>query len=231
MKLLLFDIDGTLLLGRGIPRKVFLEVIQKRFPDFPPDSTIRFSGMTDPQIVNELLSFNGYGSKLSDILIKEIISDFVGLLAERMTRKNPPQLLPGVRNLLDYCNENPDCYLGLVTGNVMQGARIKLNAVDLYRYFAVGAFGSDHKDRNKLPPIAVRRASLYFNINFPKDRVWIIGDSIKDVQCAKANDLKVLAVTTGFTSEEELLDHNPDFLIPDLTRIEQVIEILELDPL
>jgi phosphoglycolate phosphatase-like HAD superfamily hydrolase len=228
MKLLLFDIDGTLLMGRGIPRKVFLNVIQRRFPDFPSDQKVRFSGMTDPQIVHDLLSFNGYSYLLTDRLVQEIIDEFIIDLPHQMNRANPPQLLPGVRELLEYCDTHPACFLGLVTGNVMQGARIKLDAVDIYHYFAVGAFGSDHRDRNQLPPIALERAAHYFNRNFSKGQVWIIGDSVKDVQCARANQLNCLAVSTGFTSEKELMEEKPDYLLPDLTDLRHVLRITGL---
>lgn len=224
--LLLFDIDGTLLLGRGIPRQAFLEVIQKRYPDFPNDHSIRFSGMTDPRIVHQLLSTNGFASEVNETLIREIIEDFIILLQQRMTPQNPPELLPGVKTLLDYCTDNPECYLGLVTGNVMQGARIKLSAAGLYSYFQVGAFGSDHADRNLLPPLAVKRASLYFNREFDKNRTWIIGDSVNDIVCARVNQIRCLAVPTGFTTWEELWKEHPDELIPDLTDLNRVTSIL-----
>ncbi len=227
-KLLLFDIDGTLLLGKGVPRQVFLEVIRKRYPGFSRDQSLRFSGMTDPQIVHELLSTNGYGTHLNPTLVQEIIDEFIELLAERMDRKNPPEILPGVRTLLEYCESRQDCYLGLVTGNVMQGARIKLTSADLYHHFAVGAFGCDHIDRNQLPPIAIGRAVQYFDQSFDTDRIWIIGDSVKDVICAKSNDLKCLAVSTGFTSEEKLRAEYPDHLLTDLTDLDRISEIIGL---
>jgi phosphoglycolate phosphatase-like HAD superfamily hydrolase len=111
----------------------------------------------------------------------------------------------------------------------MAGAYIKLSAVGLYYYFAVGAFGSDHEDRNMLPPIAIERAQHYYGTRFKKEDVWIVGDSIHDVRCAKANGLKSIALPTGFTPESLLLDENPDHLLENLNDVEQIRSIIGFD--
>ncbi|MGD9488294.1 MAG: HAD family hydrolase [Calditrichaceae bacterium] len=226
-KLLLFDIDGTLLLGRGIPKKVFLEVVRHRFPDYQNGETLRFSGMTDPKIVHDLLMANGFKEKVTPELETEILDEFVRVLEERITPENPPLVLPGVVELLDRCTREENIFLGLVTGNIMQGARIKLTAAGLYHYFAVGAFGSDHIDRAFLPPLAISRSEKYFGQTFAPEDVWIIGDSIHDVTCAKANKLKCLAVYTGFTSKDELLDENPEYLLENFLDTNNVMSIFE----
>ncbi|MGD9899752.1 MAG: HAD family hydrolase [Calditrichaceae bacterium] len=224
-KLLLFDIDGTLLLGRGIPKKAFLEVVRHRFPEYQNGETLKFSGMTDPKIVHDLLMANGFKDQITPQLEKEILDEFVRVLEERITPDNPPLVLPGVVELLDRCVSDENIFLGLVTGNIMQGARIKLSAAGLYHYFAVGAFGSDHIDRAFLPPLAIRRSEKYFDQTFAPEDIWIIGDSIHDVACAKANNLKCLAIYTGFTTKEELLAENPEYLLENFLDADHVMSI------
>lgn len=227
-KLLLFDIDGTLLSGRGIPKKVFLEIIQKRFPHFTNGEHLQFSGMTDIQIVTNLFKMNGYGGEIDPELIDGILADFTTNLAKNMNVKNPPKILSGVFELLDRCMLLPSCYLGLVTGNTMTGAQIKLRAGGLYHYFAVGAFGNDHSDRNLLPPVAVERAEQYYDKTFEKENIWIIGDSIYDIRCAKVNDLKCLAVYSGITKRDELQAEQPDYIFKNLQNTNHILEVFGL---
>lgn len=227
-KLLLFDIDGTLLSGRGIPRKVFLEIIQKRFPHFTNGEHLQFSGMTDIQIVTNLFKMNGYGGEIDPELIDGILADFTTNLAKNMNVKNPPKILSGVFELLDRCMLLSNCYLGLVTGNTMTGAQIKLRAGGLYHYFAVGAFGNDHSDRNLLPPVAVERAKQYYNTTFKKENIWIIGDSIYDIRCAKVNDLKCLAVYSGITKRDELQAEQPHYIFKNLQNTNHILDVFGL---
>jgi len=223
-KLLLFDIDGTLITGRGIPKAAAIKVIHKRFPHFTNGYEIPFSGMTDPLIVQQVLNVNGMHIEPTDPLINEILDDFIVELAKNLNHKNPPDLLPGVKKLLIECSKKENIFLGLVTGNIMHGAKIKLAAAGIYKFFAVGAFGSDHWDRNKLPLIAINRALNYFNLDFNKDDIWIIGDSRKDVECAKKNRLKCLAVETGKTDVAQLKD--ADIILKNLNNIKDLSFIL-----
>lgn len=230
-KLLLFDIDGTLLSCRGIPKKVFLEIIQKRFPHFTNGEHLQFSGMTDIQIVTNLFKMNGYGGEIDPELIDKILAEFTTNLAKNMNVKNPPKILSGVFELLDRCMLLPNCYLGLVTGNTMTGAQIKLRAGGLYHYFAVGAFGNDHGDRNLLPPVAVERAEHYYDKTFEKENIWIIGDSIYDIRCAKVNDLKCLAVYSGITKRGELQTEQPDYIFKNLQNTNHILDVFGLKSL
>jgi phosphoglycolate phosphatase-like HAD superfamily hydrolase len=116
--------------------------------------------------------------------------------------------------------------LGLVTGNIAEGARIKLEAVDLYKYFPIGGFGDDSKDRNDLPPIAQKRAETYYRVNFATDDIWIIGDSVHDIYCAQKNGLRCLAVSTGWTSREKLANADPEFLEDNLSDTQKIQDIL-----
>jgi len=225
-KLLLFDIDGTLLLSRGIPRVSFLKVLKNHFPHISDKTSVKFSGMTDPQIIKQLLQANGDNTPISKQLLKKLFKEFAIELAKNLHLDNPPDVLPGIIKLMDRLQSIPNCHLGLVTGNIMQGARIKLQSAGLYHYFPLGAFGSDHENRNMLPPIAISRAEDYFNKHFKESDTWIIGDSIYDIRCARANNLKNIAVLTGFTPESALKDENPDFLLNNLNDTEKVLSII-----
>jgi len=225
-KLLLFDIDGTLISGRGVPKQVFLDVMRRRYPEFRNGESLQFAGLTDPLIIRKLLGMNDFHAEPNDGVIAEILDDCMKELAVKMNPSNPPRVLPGVRELLNYCRSRTDAYAGLVTGNMALGAKIKLQAADLYQYFAVGAFGSDHWNRNELPPIALKRAQVYFSNSFDAANSWIIGDSIYDIRCAKANGMKCLAVASSVTPATELLAENPDVLLNDLSDTGIVAEYL-----
>jgi phosphoglycolate phosphatase-like HAD superfamily hydrolase len=227
-KLLLFDIDGTLISGRGVPKQVFLDVVRRRFPHFNNGESLSFAGMTDPLIIRRLLEMNDLDAGQQATLIREILEDCMNELALRVNRQHPPIVLPGVHALLERCAAMPDCYLGLVTGNMAAGAQIKLLAAGLYGYFSVGAFGSDHWDRNELPPRAIARSQACFNRVFDPVNIWIIGDSIYDVRCAKANGLKCLAVGTSITSPAELHAENPELFLSNLENTAAVCRHLGL---
>ncbi|KAA3609990.1 MAG: HAD family hydrolase [Calditrichaeota bacterium] len=226
-KLLLFDIDGTLITGRGIPKKVALNVIQKHFPNFKNGNEVRFNGMTDPLIVQQVLASNNHKIELDDPIINIILDDFLCELKKHVTPQTPPDILPGVENLLKTCSLDNAIFMGLVTGNMMHGAKIKLNAAGLDSYFSLGAFGSDHWNRNELPPIAISRADKYFGKTFLAEDTWIIGDSPKDVECAKANGLKCLAVLTGKIDKQVMLKAGADFVMQDLGNLEEFFSIIK----
>lgn len=227
-KLLLFDIDGTLITGHGVPKKVAMEVINRRFPEFKNGNNVAFNGMTDPLIIKEVLAANNQHISIDDPIILEILDDFVNELRIHVNPGSPPSLLPGVESLLKSCLERDDIFIGLVTGNIMQGAKIKLTAVDIYKYFAIGAFGSDHWNRNVLPPIAVKRAEKYFGKTFNQNNIWIIGDSPRDVECAKCNGLKCIAVETGKVPETELGKAGADHILKNLNDQKLLNDILEI---
>ena len=223
-KLLLFDIDGTLLSTHGIPRIAMGNVLKDRYKQFKYDDYYNFSGRTDWQIVEHLLAFDNRDEKES--VVHQILDDFAVELAKQLANGKQPLVYPGVQSLLEFLAAKEEIYLGLVTGNISKGARIKLNAAELNHYFPIGGFGDDAKDRDALPPIALERAKEHFGIEPQNEDIWIIGDSIYDIQCARVNGLRTLAVSTGLTDHEVLAAENPEYLVPDFTDTEQTIKIL-----
>ena len=223
-KLLLFDIDGTLLSAQGAPRKAMSIVLERRYNSFNYDHEYDFSGRTDPQIVEHLLQHDN--RPFSDVLIKQILNEFCIELEKEIYLGKKPVLHPGVRELISSLEQNDDVFLGLVTGNVSTGAQIKLESAGLDNSFSVGGYGDDSKDRNSLPPIAQKRAEMKFRKKFYNNDTWIIGDSIYDIECAKNNDLRCLAVSTGKTSKEKLATAKPEFLVDNFCDLEKIQNIL-----
>jgi phosphoglycolate phosphatase-like HAD superfamily hydrolase len=223
-KLILFDIDGTLMSAHGIPKKAMVSVLARRYHTFRYDQMYDFSGRTDPEIIEHLLQYDD--REFSITLIKEILGEFCIELEKEFDNGQKPEIHPGVERLIQKLDGIANVFLGLVTGNVSEGARIKLEAVDLHKYFPIGGFGDDSKDRNDLPPIAKKRAEIHFNKLFELKNIWIIGDSIYDIKCAQKNELRCLAVSTGKTSKDDLFAADPEFLENDLSDLDRIHKIL-----
>ena len=223
-KLFLFDIDGTLLSARGIPRKAMATVLSRRFSNFRYNESYDFSGRTDPQIIEHLLQYDH--RDFSDTLVMEILTEFCSELESEFFDGYKPEIHPGVEELIQRMKMTENVFLGLVTGNATEGARIKLEAADLQHYFPIGGFGDDSKDRNELPPIAQKRAESHYDKIFESENIWIIGDSLHDISCAQNNGLRCLAVSTGKTSKELLSAADPEFLENDLSDLERIQHIL-----
>jgi len=213
-KLVLFDIDGTLIdpgrVGRHSVTKAFDEVfsIKDAFKG------ISMSGKTDIQIIKEALSVHGLFA--GDGIIPDILSHYVNILKKEIDPKLM-SIKPGVIELLDFLVSENGFHLGLLTGNIEKGGRTKLSVFDLNRYFPFGAFGDDNEDRNRLLPIAVEkfRNMTYLSIDF-SDCI-VIGDTPRDVQCSKPFGAISIAVSTGTYSYDALVQTRADYVLKDLS--------------
>lgn len=214
-KLVLFDIDGTLLQCGKQVGPIFLEALKETFGDFRKPENHSFAGKTDPMLVVELV--RGIGLNLGDIHanLPAMRDAYLRKLEQRL---DPGQmrLLPGVVELLERLAQREDVELGLLTGNWRDGARIKLSRFQLGRFFRFGAFGDDGLERRELVPVALERALQAAGQAFPPDRVLIVGDTLLDVDCAHASGVRCLAVATGFTDAETLQRGGADWVFPDL---------------
>jgi phosphoglycolate phosphatase-like HAD superfamily hydrolase len=222
-KLLLFDIDGTLISMHGIPRKAMGRVLKRRYDDFEYDTDFNFSGRTDWEIVEHLLTHDNRTVDTDEV--HTILDEFAVELEKEMENGKKPLIHPGVGTLLNELNMQEDLYLGLVTGNILKGARIKLSAAGLYHYFPVGGFGDDARLRRNLPAFAIKRAKEHYQFQLEKQDIWIIGDSIHDIDCAQANDLRCLAVCTGWTTRKELQNMDPEFLVDTFHDYRKIINL------
>lgn len=225
MYLLLFDIDGTLVsMKKGITGKLITQIINELYNrDLPPDLYPRFAGRTDLFIIEKIAA-------MLNADIKKVRFD-LDLIYEKASQVYTPymtpefvEIMPGVSELIPELASMEEVMLGLITGNNKKNAYLKLSAHGLEKYFAIGAFGCDAKDRESLPLLAVNRANKYMREQvFGRFNTMIIGDTRRDIECAKANDLPVAAVATGLPGFHELSGFRPDLLFNDFSRPKEVI--------
>jgi phosphoglycolate phosphatase len=208
MRLVLFDIDGTLLWSDGAGRRSMTVALTEAAGSAGP-AGYRYDGKTDGQIVRDLLAASGKSAAEIDAITPAIIARYLALLAEDL-RERRLRLFPGVAELLDAVEADGELTLGLLTGNVREGAELKLRAagVDFSR-FRVGAFGSDHHERPELPAIAQRRFAEAHGVPLRGDRVVVIGDTPADIACGRGIGARAIAVATGHFKLDDLASHGP----------------------
>ncbi len=215
-RLVLFDIDGTLLSTGGADTRVFGGALHDAFGTVGDTVGFEYSGKTDPQIARELMEEVGFSRDEIEKRRKQALEQYQERLA---TSLKPTDVLakPGVTALLEALDAEPHVALGLLTGNLEANARLKLEPLDANRFFAFGAFGSDHEDRYRLPAIALERARATLGIPFEGPDVVIVGDSVHDVLCGRELGVRAVAVATGKTSRERLTAACPDALLSDFS--------------
>ncbi|HEV2148066.1 MAG TPA: haloacid dehalogenase-like hydrolase [Longimicrobiaceae bacterium] len=216
-RLVLFDIDGTLLTADGAGRRAFHDALVAVFGTTGPIGDYSFAGRTDPQIARELLSAGGVEAREIELGMEGLWRAYLRNL-EREVARIEVRALPGVHALLERVEaEGGDVVLGLLTGNVAEGARLKLERAGIgFRRFRVGAFGSDHADRPELPAVAVRRAEALTGHRYQGKEIVIVGDTPFDISCGEHLGVRTIAVATGGHPAAELAACGPDHLFPDL---------------
>jgi phosphoglycolate phosphatase-like HAD superfamily hydrolase len=231
--LILFDIDGTLLdtagAGRIAIEKAFTEVFEIDYVSAKARS-VPFAGMTDASIFQALAEAAEISPLRFTSLRADLHAAYFRELRSEMARPEPGRrTLPGVVELLERLEGRPDCYLGLLTGNLEIGARIKLEPFGLNRFFPGGGFGSDHPDRREVARVARLKLCDMTGIGFEPCRVVVVGDTEHDVDCARANGYRAVAVETGWGLRERLEAARPDALLRDLEDQSLVGAALGLD--
>ena len=211
MRLVLFDIDGTLITDRGAARDAFADALEAVYGYDGDLSPYDFSGRTDPQIARWVLRDRGFTDDAIDDAMPRLWSVYLEGLGRNATAERV-RTLPGMRELVAELHARHDVVLALLTGNIEPGARLKLAPAALNGYFPFGAFGSDSADRTQLPPFAIERASAHCGHRFAGADVVIIGDSIYDVRCGVPYDATTIAVASGKTPAETLRAENPTHL-------------------
>lgn len=228
-KLILFDIDGTLLWTDGAGRAAIREALLAEMGTTGPIDGFRFDGKTDPQIVYELMAAAAHPNAESRSHIAAVCTRYVKLLARELqggTRS--VRALAGVFALLDAIEVLPHALLGLLTGNVEPGAALKLRAAGLEpARFRVGAFGSDSATRSDLPAIAAQRAAALMG-RVPSGRdIVIIGDTPADMSCGRMVEARAIGVATGAYSSSELLTAGAYAAFEDLSDTARVLAAIE----
>jgi len=221
----LFDIDGTLITDNGAARRSYALALRETY-GFEGDLTrYDFSGRTDPQITSMVLHDAGLTDDQIGARAPQLWDAYLRELAIHATAERV-RVLPGIRDLLDRLVAIDHITLGLLTGNIERGARLKLAPAGLNDYFPFGAFGSDSAKREELPPIAVERASKIDGHRFRGREVVIIGDSIYDVRCGAPHDATTIAIASGKTPAEKLRAENPHHFFQSAEELGGILEAI-----
>ena len=227
MYLILFDIDGTLVLtGRAGWRAMNRACADVVGHDHALEG-VAFAGRTDWSILGDIMRNNG--QSMDRALLDRLSRRYVAHLAEeiQLPGTGVKDVMPGIRPLLDAFEGRDDVALGLLTGNFIDGARIKLGYFDLWKYFPCGAFGGDSPDRNHLVPVAVRRAREHGIADVEHSRVIVVGDTPNDVECARVVGATPVAVATGTYSVGQLRETGADIVFEDLSNTMAFLELLD----
>lgn len=227
-RLILFDIDGTLLSLRGAGKGSFRRGLEDVYGTAGPIDGWDFGGKTDRLLCHELLGAAGMPAHAIEAGIDQAIARYLGYL-EAALAESPIHVHAGIVELLDILADDPRVTLGILTGNVAEGARLKLSAVGLDGYFRLGSYGSDSANRRDLPAVAISRAHSLTGKLYAGKEVVIIGDTPHDIDCGKVLDNRTIAVATGTFSADALHLHAPDFVFESLEVTEQVLHAIHTD--
>lgn len=222
--LLLFDIDGTLVRG-GPAKGAFHEALEAVFGTAGPIQGHSFSGKTDPQIARELLEAAGFSSGEIDAGLPALWEAYLSRMAERLP-STPMEIIPGVVELLEHLGGMGGVALGLLTGNVAEGARLKLGSVGLMSHFPIGGYGSDSEIREDLPAFAMERAAENWGLAFHPQAVVVIGDTPRDVACGRFAGTRTMAVATGRYDVAALEETGADHVLQDMVDLDRTVEAL-----
>jgi phosphoglycolate phosphatase-like HAD superfamily hydrolase len=224
-RLLLFDIDGTLMISRGSGLRAMRAAVRHVFSVDTPEVSIRPHGKTDPILFEELATAYGVPLARLESVMQDLVTIYATHLEIGLREENILEVKPGVIAVLDALHERPDVSLGLVTGNLERTAWLKLEAAGLASYFETGGFGSDARDREGLVQHALQRFEAQ-GIVCERHATWVIGDTPDDVRSGRHHGTRTLAVATGSHDEAALRRSRPDVLLPDLSDVERVVDVL-----
>lgn len=225
LRLILFDIDGTLITTNGAAKRCLVQAMEETLGAATVGLEHDFAGKTDPQIFSEIVQASGLPADTIARHQDAVFASFFEKLEKELNAENVT-VLPGVRALLEALLQEEAATVALLTGNTLQGARIKLTPPDLLRYFAFGAFGNDAYHRHDLPEIAVARAYERTGATFRAKDIVIIGDTPHDIDCGRHLNVRSIGVATGGHSHERLAQASPDYLFDDLTDTSQLLDAI-----
>ncbi|MFT5144045.1 MAG: phosphoglycolate phosphatase [Rhodothermales bacterium] len=223
---LLFDIDGTLLLAPGLGKTFFEEALQEVSGRSASSEGVKFAGRTDRSLAREMLNRAGYPFPGLENAIHDVLDAYARRLVDSI-EPSAVNVLPGVVELLETLAPRETLHLGLLTGNLELTGWAKLRAAGLDGYFGFGAFGSDHEDRNALPSFALERANALAEADLGFESVVVIGDTEHDILCGKAVGALTVGVCTGYVSRKSLEDTSPDVLLEDFNAASAFMALIQ----
>ncbi|MES1166680.1 MAG: HAD family hydrolase [Pseudomonadota bacterium] len=212
-RLILWDIDGTLIVSHGAGFRAMARALAERFGRTVDMKEIDWAGRTDSWIAGEVLRVTGLPDTPENI--HDFLEKYLEVLPKELNSGRPGQVLPGILELLETLRTHPGFVQGLLTGNVQRGAEVKLTHHQVWHYFEFGAYADDSHLRNDLGPHALRRAKERHAIEFAPQDTFIIGDTPHDIECGKVIGAHTIAVATGKYSVAELAAHRPTAVFKD----------------
>ena len=222
--LLLWDIDGTLVCTDRAGERSLLILIKEVYGrDLGDKLPVQLQGRTDTSIARDLLAFLGVPATLEEE--RRLMGAYLALLPTTLPA-GKAKLHPGIEEALDAVRAHPEIHQGLLTGNQREGARLKLSHLGIWDYFEFGAYADDSHIRDELGPFALARAKEKLGIDFPPERVYVIGDTPHDVACGKAIGAKTIAVATGSYTVEQLAALNPTHTFADLSDTDGLLRVV-----
>jgi phosphoglycolate phosphatase len=226
-RLVLFDVDGTLLDTGGAGGRAVRRAMEEVYGTAGPVDDYSFAGKTDTRIARDLLSAAGVPTDTIDARADALWERYVAYLEEELG-DGATRALPGIPRLLDQVEAAVErAVLGLLTGNIPGGARAKLSAAQIeFDRFRVGAYGSDHADRARLPAVAVHRAFRSTGRRFERKEIVIVGDTPADISCGESLGVKTVAVATGSYTRAQLAEHRPDHLFDSFEEVDAALEAI-----
>ena len=226
MRLILFDIDGTLVLTGGAGMRAMNRACEDLVGHGDALEGVALAGRTDWIILHDVLT--RHNMALDAARLEELRRRYVQHLVEeiQLPGKGVKNMMPGIRELLETLRRRKDASLGLLTGNFLEGARIKLEYFDLWKYFAFGAFGGDSADRNDLVPVAIRRARESGIGPVVSSDVIVVGDTPHDVACARAAGATPIGVATGSYTIDQLRDSGAEIVFEDLSDTDAFLRLI-----
>jgi phosphoglycolate phosphatase-like HAD superfamily hydrolase len=217
VRLVLWDIDGTLIRTSGAGVRAFREVFRSEFNATDGFEKLKFAGRTDHGLVREFFGYHNLAASVENF--ERFFSRYPFWL-DHILAQSQCEICRGAKPFLSDLAALPAPPLsGLLTGNIRLGAEIKLRHMGLWDRFEVGAFADDHEDRNQIAAIAKQRASRLLGRALADREVLVIGDTPLDIQCARSIGARVIAVATGTYALEELQPHSPDWAVSDLSQL------------
>lgn len=228
-RFVLWDVDGTLVHSGGVTARAFDVAAERVLGRHPGRHGVLMSGMTDPGILREILAFAGLSDDEAERQLPAAIGHLeAGLAAGADEIQKKGWVMPGVEAVLRHLSRHHSVLQSVLTGNTAANAALKLRTFGIGQWLdvEVGAFGSDHQDRRRLVPVALERARLVRGRSFSAEEVWVVGDTPRDLECARAAGARCLLVATGQFGVDELERTGADRVLPDLTRTGEVCDLL-----
>jgi phosphoglycolate phosphatase len=224
-KLILWDIDGTLIKSHGAGVRAMEKALTKRFGVTVDLGSIDWAGRTDSWITGEV--FRHVGLPDTPQNAHDYLEAYLEQLPRELSAGQPGVVLPGILELLETLHHRKDLAQGLLTGNLRRGAELKLTHHQVWHYFEFGAFADDSPRRNDLGPHALRRAQERHAVAFAPANTFIIGDTPHDIECGKVIGAQTIAVATGTFSYEELARHAPTAVFTDFADTAAFLRVIE----